>query len=277
MRTIAQISDLHFGRHDRQIAEHLLASLARDRPDLVAVSGDLTQRARPAEFEAARRFLDRIDSRKLIVPGNHDVPLYDLFSRFGAPLKRFQQFIASTDVADGFYRDEEIAVLGLNTTRRFENKRGRLSLAQIDDIRRLFATLPSSVFKILMTHHPLGVPAGGPLFETARRGLLALAASSDIRLHLLLSGHRHSALSGNIDAEILQQGAILAVHAGTAISTRTRGGETNSYNLLRIDGGRIMVEVKAWAAGHGFKTARTTSYALESGRWHGVHHPVFAR
>src|SRR5262245_59623391 len=94
MRTLAQISDLHFGRHSAPVAAALLASLASQDPDLVILSGDLTQRARRSEFLQAQAFLRQIAAPKLVVPGNHDVPLYDLYSRFVAPLTRFQAYIA---------------------------------------------------------------------------------------------------------------------------------------------------------------------------------------
>lgn len=268
MRTIAQISDLHFGRHDRRIADDLLASLGRDRPDLVAVSGDLTQRALRSEFLEARAFLDRISPCKLIVPGNHDVPLYNLLSRFGTPLGLYQRFIAPAAITGNFYHDEEIAIFGLNTTRRLLIKRGRVSLQQMADVQRAFGALSSSVFKIVMTHHPLAAPAGGPAFTVARRAPAVLKASAENSVHLLLSGHRHSALSGQLDVEVLRRGAILMVHAGTAISTRTRGGETNSYNLLQIEAGQVTIAVKAWSAGEGFRAAQTTTYRLENGTWH---------
>src|SRR5947199_6327008 len=89
MRTLAHISDLHFGRHDERAVEALLASLDYHRPDLVVVSGDFTQRARSSEFEMARAFLARVAAPKLIVPGNHDVPLYDVVGRFLAPLTKY--------------------------------------------------------------------------------------------------------------------------------------------------------------------------------------------
>lgn len=93
MRTIAQMSDLHFGRHDPTVMEDLLTSVNDNRPDLVALSGDFTQRARHAEFAEARRFLDRISQPKLVVPGNHDVPLYNMFARFLAPFAKYDHYV----------------------------------------------------------------------------------------------------------------------------------------------------------------------------------------
>jgi predicted MPP superfamily phosphohydrolase len=112
LRRIAHISDLHFGRHDPSVSEGLLTAINDARPHLVAVTGDLTQRARTWEFRTARAFLDRIGSPLLVVPGNHDVPLYNLVARFLHPHARFERFI--TRDRRPRYVDDEIAVVGLN-------------------------------------------------------------------------------------------------------------------------------------------------------------------
>lgn len=267
MRVIAQISDLHFGRHDRKIAQDLLESLDRDRPDLVAASGDFTQRAQPSEFREAAAFLESIAAPKLVVPGNHDVPLLDLVSRFRAPLARYNRFIPPAAMADALYRDEEIVMLGLNTTRRLLNKRGRISLAQIEHLRHTFRNVPQPVLKAVVTHHPLASPADQPRLKLALRADAAVAELVSLDVHLLLSGHRHRAVSGHLDVEITAQGTILVIHAGTAISTRTRAGEANSYNLIRVDGSRVSVEIKLWQGGRGFHTAHHISYDLRGSVW----------
>jgi len=115
MRTLAHISDLHFGRHDERAVEALLASLDHHRPDLVVVSGDFTQRARSSEFAMASAFLARIEAPKLMVPGNHDVPLYDVIGRFLAPLTKYDRYVASAGVPGSVFADDEITVLGLST------------------------------------------------------------------------------------------------------------------------------------------------------------------
>src|SRR5690349_4552927 len=94
MRILAHISDLHFGAEDPVVTRHLLADLASVDPSLVIVSGDLTQRARRAEFQAARAWLAQVPFPQLIIPGNHDVPLFDVVRRFLSPLGRYQRLIA---------------------------------------------------------------------------------------------------------------------------------------------------------------------------------------
>lgn len=90
MRTIVHLSDIHFGRVDTSVVTPLINTVTSLRPDLVAVSGDLTQRARVSEFTHARRFLDTLPHPQIVVPGNHDVPLHNIFSRFSHPLERYR-------------------------------------------------------------------------------------------------------------------------------------------------------------------------------------------
>jgi 3',5'-cyclic AMP phosphodiesterase CpdA len=268
MRTIAHISDLHFGRHSPTVAEDLLASVNEHRPDLVALSGDFTQRARHAEFAEALRFLNRIAPPKLVVPGNHDVPLYNVVTRFLTPLAKYNHYVLPVGLPAGLFCDGEIAVLGLNTARSFTRKSGRVSLEQIAQIRRAFADLPRDIFKTLVTHHPLGFPEGEAPLEVAGRAVLALDAIRSAGVHLLLSGHHHRALSGDIGPEMNCGGSVLILHAGTAISTRIRGAEGNTYNLIRIEGPHLSVGVMEWMAGRGFQQSRTLSYTFEAERWH---------
>ncbi|MEA2898224.1 MAG: hypothetical protein QOJ84_3839 [Bradyrhizobium sp.] len=266
MRTIAHISDLHFGRHNLDVMEDLVASIEKSRPDLVVISGDFTQRAQQVEFAEARRFLDRIAVPKLVTPGNHDVPLYNLFSRYLRPFRKYDRYIAPLNQPLGFFQDDELAVLALNTARRFTRKNGRLSQAQIASIARIYASVPPDVTKVIVTHHPLAVPSTEDSLELAGRALVALKAIADAGVHLLLSGHHHRALSGPV-AEVSSAGSILIVHAGTAISTRTRGIGRNSYNLIQIAHGQISVRVMEWVKGNGFVETSIASYAFEGNRW----------
>jgi 3',5'-cyclic AMP phosphodiesterase CpdA len=267
MRAIAQISDLHFGRHSAAAAEDLLASLQAIDPDLVVISGDLTQRARRAEFIQARDFLDHILHPILVVPGNHDMPLYSLFHRLTNPFGKYQNYISPVGVAGDLFRDEEIAVLGLNTARRLTRKSGRVSMAQISQIRRTFSDAPPELFKALATHHPLGFPRGERPLELAGRSGAALDAIAEVGVHLLMSGHHHRALSGDSEIGMTAKGSVLVVHAGTAISTRVRGTEGNSYNLINVAGNRLSVTVMARPADRGFSESRVVSFQLQEGRW----------
>ena len=266
MRKIAHISDLHFGRHDPRIADRLLQSLSSHDPDLIVISGDLTQRAKRDEFIEAERFLRRINRPLLIVPGNHDMPLYNLFRRFRAPFRRYDRHIAPLALPHCFYVDDELAVLGLNTARRLKWKEGRISLAQMAHIQKAFGSLPVNVWKIVATHHPVASAASSlvPVVEHAQMALRAVAAA---KVHILLSGHHHHALSGEGEIDLALQHSILVIHAGTAVSTRTREGLANSYNLLQLRPAHLSVAVMAWRGESGFREAACASYVLEKNRW----------
>src|SRR4029077_10022365 len=167
---IAHLSDLHFGRHDPRVVEGLLSSLAEEKPDLVVITGALTQRARSSEFLEARRFLERIAQPRLVIPGNHDMPLYNVFRRLRKPFRRYNQYIEPFGLPHCFYRDNEIAVLGLNTARRLKWKEGRVSLAQMARIRSLLGSLSPPLFKIVATHHPIAAADSTPSGVAARAG-----------------------------------------------------------------------------------------------------------
>lgn len=267
MRIIAQISDLHFGRHDPEVVDALLASLIERSPDLVVISGDFTQRARRSEFLEARRFLGRIARPKLVVPGNHDVPLYGLHRRFLAPFAKFNRFISPVGVPGAFFGDSEIAVLGLNTARRFTGKNGRVSLGQMAEIRRVFSGVRPGISKVLVTHHPLGSPSSKSPLELAGRSHMALQATAAAGVHILLSGHHHRASSGEIGIATTIESSILIVHAGTATSTRLRDADGNTYNLIRIGRNALTLTVMQYWPPHGFQESHTASYLLQGGSW----------
>ena len=115
MRTIVHLSDLHFGRIDPAILDPLAALIVSMRPDVVVVSGDLTQRARKAQFQGARAYLDRLPKPQVVVPGNHDVPLYRVWERFLSPLGKYRRHF--DDDLEPDFIDDEIAVIGINTAR----------------------------------------------------------------------------------------------------------------------------------------------------------------
>ena len=126
--------------------------------------------------------------------------------------------------------------------------------------------VPQNIFKSLVTHHPLGNSGRGSSLELAGRSRLALAMIATAGVRLLLSGHHHRAMSGGI-AEIGGGGSVLVLHAGTAISTRTRGVEGNTYNLIQISKDRVWVRVMEWKGEQGFHENRKVSYVLQECGW----------
>lgn len=267
MRLVAHLSDLHFGRVDPRVVEGLLADLARAKPHVVVVSGDLTQRARRAEYRAAADFLARLPAPLLVVPGNHDVPLYDVTRRFLAPLARYRRFIGSEDATT--FADDEIAMLGLNTARSFTWKDGAISEEQLTTMRAWGRSIAPALFRVLVTHHPFLPSEARPKERIVGGATRALAAAQDAGVELLLAGHLHEGYTGDARAHhVTLQRSILVAQAGTATSTRTRG-EVNSYNLIDIDprAARVGIEVRAWN-GASFEAALRTRYAKDpAGVW----------
>jgi 3',5'-cyclic AMP phosphodiesterase CpdA len=264
VRTIAHLSDLHFGREDPRVVEAVLEDLAAGRPDLVVVSGDLTQRARRRQFQAARAFLDRFPAPVLVVPGNHDIPLFDLARRFFRPLARYRSLVTS-DLAP-LFQDDEVAVLGVNTARSNVWKSGRLSHDQIDGIRARLSPLPPRIFKVLVTHHPFVPPPGTRAGRLVGRGLQALQVAEACGVDLLLAGHLHVGWSGDVRAHHLSiRRSILVVQAGTATSLRVRG-EPNTYNLIAVDGPALGLSVRGWD-GARFAPLSTVRYVKREDEW----------
>jgi 3',5'-cyclic AMP phosphodiesterase CpdA len=265
VKRIAHISDLHFGRDDPAITLALLGELTAEPPSLLAVSGDLTQRARRREFEAARRFLDAIPAPKVVVPGNHDIPLFDVVRRLLSPFGRYERHVSRQK--NPFVELEGLAVLGVNTARPSTWKDGRLSLAQIETVRTRLCAVPADDFKVLVTHHPFLPPPTDPAPAIVGRGLSALVAAESCGVDLLLAGHLHRGYTGDARTHhVTLRRSILVAQAGTAISRRTRGGEANSYNLIRIAAPRLEIEVRRWDGG-AFRPERTARFEKVKGVW----------
>jgi 3',5'-cyclic AMP phosphodiesterase CpdA len=269
MRTIAHISDLHFGTEVRAVAEGLMADVTAQAPSLVVVSGDLTQRARTKQFQAARDFLAALPQPQLVIPGNHDVPLYDVVRRFAAPLKRYCRFIGRE--LDPTFADEEMVVAGINTARSFTWKNGRISVAQIAALRERLADAGERV-KIVATHHPFLPPPGDVGIDLVGRAAQAMTVLDSSNVDLLLAGHLHRGYAGDIRTHYpAARRAMIAVQAGTAISHRMRAGEANAYNVICVERKHVTIEVRAWD-GTAFTRLRRTAYDRADDGWHPREH-----
>ena len=244
MRTLIHLSDLHFGRIDPPILDPLIAFVHETTPDLVAISGDFTQRARTVEFIAARNFLDRIPFPKIVVPGNHDVPLRNLFLRFVRSLDSYRRYIC--DDLQPFFADDEIAVAGVNTARALTWKDGRINRRQLTKLRKSFQALCGNQTRIVVTHHPFDLPAGarGAVVGRSRLAMITLA---QCQVDMLLAGHFHFADVGHTATRYNMPGfCALIVSSGTSTSTRGRG-QSNSLNVIRIEPQRITIDRRMWA------------------------------
>lgn len=263
MKTIAHISDLHFGAEIAGVAEALLTDLQSQSPSLVVISGDLTQRARSSQFVAARDYLRRLPQPQLIVPGNHDIPLFDVVRRFAAPLARYRRLIS--DQLNPLYVDDELFVAGINTARSFTWKSGRISNEQLDRLRENLENVGDRL-KAIVTHHPFVAPPDTSGIELVGRAAEAIPLLDACGFDLLLAGHLHHGYAGDIRATYPQaRRSVISVQAGTAISRRTRG-EPNAYNLLRCERDRITITVRALQGGS-FLPLSEAVYLRTPGGW----------
>jgi 3',5'-cyclic AMP phosphodiesterase CpdA len=241
MRTVVHLSDLHFGRVDDAILSPLINTVHEIGPDVVVVSGDLTQRARTHELKAARRFLDALPSPQIVVPGNHDVPFHDL-TRLFSPLSRYRRYVHVDP--EPFFLDDELAIVGLNTARGMALIGGWLDEHQLHHAKSRFDGVDGKIAKIIVTHHPLDAP--DPRHSIAGKSARAMHAFAAMGVDLLLSGHLHRSHAGHAAERYVVDGRqMLLAHAGTATSTRVRG-EANAFNVIRIERERICVERRTW-------------------------------
>jgi 3',5'-cyclic AMP phosphodiesterase CpdA len=243
MRTLIHLSDLHFGRVDPAILSPLARFIGEVKPDLVAVSGDLTQRARTAEFMAARKFLASIPFPQVVVPGNHDVPLHNVISRFARSLDRYKRYI--TPDLQPVFVDSEMVVAGVNTARAFTWKDGRINAGQLRRLRATLEATPSERTKIVVTHHPFDLPAGAS-GRVVGRSRLAIKTLAECRVDLLLAGHFHIADTSQTAKRYQMPGySAIIVSSGTSTSTRGRG-QPNSLNVIQIDRPNLTIERRTW-------------------------------
>ncbi len=264
MRRIAHISDLHFGTEDPPVAAGLLMDLIEQRPHVVAVSGDLTQRARDSQFAAAKAYLNQIPFPTIVVPGNHDQPLFNLVQRFLWPLDRYKKWI--TPELRPVLQDEELMLVGINTARPDTHKSGRVSMDQIRWLRETLCAAPRDHFRVLVAHHPFIPSEHNPQEVVVARAKLVLQTLDGCGCSLILAGHLHKAYSGDVRPYHVEiKRSILVFQAGTAISRRRRD-EANAYNLITIDGDRLQLEVRAWN-GAQFATLSQREYEQREGGW----------
>jgi 3',5'-cyclic AMP phosphodiesterase CpdA len=246
LTVIAHLSDLHFGAEDPAVVATLAADVAAARPDLVAVSGDLTQGARHAEFAAAAAFLRSLPAPVLAVPGNHDVTPYRILERFADPWRRWRRHVSRE--TEPVWTNAGVAVLGLNTARRggfyLNWARGRVGRARLARLEQRLAALPQEHFRIVVAHHPFAAPALRPMARLVGGAGPALAAFARHGVRMVLSGHLH--LPDIAPARELAPGArLIFVQAATATSHRLRGAP-NAWHRITIRGDEAEVASRIW-------------------------------
>ncbi len=248
MRKIFHISDVHFGPpHLRPVSDGVIEHIERHRPDMVVLSGDLTQRAKPVQFRQAREFVDRIPVPTLVVPGNHDVPLYRFWERIFVPFGAYRRHFA--EELEPTYRDDELLVVGINTAFNWTWKDGRIKLSRLLEVGEILEGAPESVFKVVVAHHHLIPP---PNFGTQRvltNASKAIDLFSRCGVDLILSGHLHQAYIGSSE-QFYPRGRppVVILHSGTTTSSRGRMGERerNTCNWIEAGAESMTVSHLRW-------------------------------
>jgi 3',5'-cyclic AMP phosphodiesterase CpdA len=241
MSVLLQISDPHFGTEQPPVVEALATLARQQRPDLLVLSGDITQRARPAQFKAARAFMVRLGAPMLAVPGNHDIPLFDLWTRLRRPYVRY--FAAFGDDLEPVHSSSDLMVVCVNTTRAWRHKHGQVSGLQIDRVARLLAGAGDAQLRVVVVHQPVAVTGVEDVPNRLRGHAAALQRWAAAGADLIMGGHIH--LPYVMALHSLAR-PMWAVQAGTAVSSRVRRDVPNSVNLLRwgtgAGKGRCLIE-----------------------------------
>lgn len=252
MPSLAHLSDVHFGKIDLAVVRALIAELNDRKPDYVVVSGDLTQRARKRQFLDAKAFLDQLPTPLLVIPGNHDIPLWNPWRRYVAPLAKYKKYI--TTELNPTLSDKNVCVLGLNSTRPLSPrlhgfwKDGAISERQLVDLSLRASKAEPGALKIVTAHHPMIAPPqlAVHLPDIVRGAAKALMTFATCGVELILGGHLHRAYQGDAaEAHRVNGRVIYSLQAASATSTRLRG-EANSYNWITWDEATVYVEVRAW-------------------------------
>jgi len=242
MLTLLHISDLHFGpMYVPVVGEALLRSAVEVRADVIVASGDFTQRAKPAQFAEARAFLDRLPAALLVVvPGNHDVPLYRVIERMFQPYALYRRHICNE--LDTVLKRDDAVFVALNTTSPLTKVvNGRITPWQLEYCAKAFRDAPPGAARVVVAHHHFApAPDYADEHDVMRRARQALDCFTDLKVDLILGGHLHRAYIGNsldVYPSKNRESGIIIVHSGTSTSQRGRARERekNSFNVIELD------------------------------------------
>ena len=247
MSVLLQISDLHFGTEQATVVQALVTLSLQQRPDLLVVSGDITQRARASQFREARAFTDRLGLPMLAIPGNHDIPLFNIGARLLHPYARHCE--AFGDELEPMHASPDLLVVCVNTTRWYRHTNGEVSPEQIERVARRLTSAQREQLRVVVVHQPVAALRAGEVHNLLRGRAAALPRWAAAGADLVMGGHIH--LPYVMALPDLAR-PMWAVQAGTAVSSRVRDGVPNSVNLLRwgrdAPAGRCLIERWDYAA-----------------------------
>jgi 3',5'-cyclic AMP phosphodiesterase CpdA len=258
---IAHLSDLHFGRELPSIIDGLLKSLDTIQPELIIISGDLTQRATHREFRDARAFLDSLKQPYMIIPGNHDLSAYRLWERFIYPWRKWRNYIS--DDLQPVVKRKGFTATGVNTARRIgfylDLSRGRISQHQVKRVCKVFKDTPEDSLNIVVAHHPFWLPESSLSRSLIGNRDHAIKSFSEAGVDLILGGHIHLAYVEPVKG-------IIVSHAGTSTSHRLIAHQPNSFNVIKGDRKQLVMEQMEWT-GHQFECVNPERFKRTPHGW----------
>jgi 3',5'-cyclic AMP phosphodiesterase CpdA len=230
---LLQISDPHFGTEQPSVVKALVALSHQIRPDLLVLSGDITQRARRRQFEAASEFVRALEiPNVLAVPGNHDIPLFDLAGRALDPYARYRS--AFGEELEPRFDAPDCLVLGVKTTRRYRHTDGEISEEQRERVAAELGRASPEQLRVIVVHQPVAVPRDSEVHNVAHGSGAAVRRWSESGADVILAGHIHLPFVLPLHETMAPLSRPLwAVNAGTAVSSRIRYDAGNSVNVLR--------------------------------------------
>jgi 3',5'-cyclic AMP phosphodiesterase CpdA len=233
MTVLLHLSDTHFGTEDAPVMAALQALVRQERPSAAILSGDITQRARHEQFAAARAFCDSLHVDHLLtLPGNHDIPLYNVAARLFTPYRAYSRVFGHNLEPELEFAD--VLVIGVNTTRPQRHTDGVVSPRQIRRVSDRLHAAPREQLRMVVTHQPACVMRPQDEKDRLHGGPEAVQAWARAGADLVLGGHIH--LPFVIDVGARAKGSprsMYCVQAGTAFSHRVRHNTPNSVNLIR--------------------------------------------
>jgi 3',5'-cyclic AMP phosphodiesterase CpdA len=255
MNVLLQISDPHFGTEQIPVLKALEQLAQEAAPELIVLSGDITQRATRRQFAAARLFVERLQARAMLaIPGNHDIPLFHLGARLFAPYGRYMEAFGSE--LEPAFESPEWLVLTVNTTRWYRHQEGEVSGVQVARVVRRLARAGPRQLRVVVTHQPVLVTQQEDAGNRLHGAIGAVRHWSEAGADLVLGGHIHLPYVRPLhETHVGCSRSLWAVQAGTAVSSRVRGNQPNSVNLVRrrFEAGQRLCDVERWdySAPHG--------------------------
>lgn len=262
MTVLVHVSDTHFGTERPEVVKALVEFVNECRPTVVVLSGDITQRARRAQFFAARSFCESIAAPVLAIPGNHDLPLFDPLARLLWPYANYQE--AFGDDLEPEFSSRTLLVMCLNTTRARRRKNGEVSRDQVARVAARLRLARPEQLRVVVTHQPVHVITAHDVDNLLIGHDLLIRACAEAGADVLMGGHIHLPYVRPLEhAEGLPR-RTWVVQAGTAVSRRTRGGIDNSVNVLSYAEGTATCRVERHDFGNGaFQPVEHTTLRLD--------------